>query len=131
MRATNQLDIIIPPLGCQDSPPGLLPWVRLSSEPVNGLPIFVIITLDIFTSHIRYNAKTLYKKTETGVERLWWSFCLVWRPSLQEFPGLSHLLISHSTKHWLLLDLLLIKPVYDYFLASVWALGKYCFVQML
>ncbi len=76
-------------------------------------------------------SKTLYKKTVHRQEsRACGDLCLVWMPSLQQFPRPSHLLISHSTKHWLLLDLTMIKPVSNSFLASVWALGKYCFVQM-
>jgi hypothetical protein len=47
-------------------------------------------------------------RQESG--RLWGSFCLVWRSSLQQFPGPSHLLISISTEHWLLLNLTMIKP---------------------
>jgi hypothetical protein len=71
------------------------------------------------------------KKTVDRQESRGCGDIFVWfGPSLQQFPGPSHMLISHSTKHWLLLALTMIKPVSNYVLASVWALGKYCFVQM-
>jgi hypothetical protein len=65
-----------------------------------------------------------------GVERLWWSFCLVWRPSSEEFHGTSHLLIPLSPYQWPPLALTTIKPVSSSLLSSVWALRKYCFVKM-
>jgi hypothetical protein len=58
--------------------------------------------------------------------RLRSSFCLVWRPSLEEFPGSSRLLISLSPDRWLLLVLRTTKPVYNFLLSS---LRNYCFVK--
>jgi hypothetical protein len=52
-----------------------------------------------------------YHTPGNNFKRLQWSFCLVWRLSLKEYSGPSHLLISLPLDCWLLFALTKIKPV--------------------
>jgi hypothetical protein len=73
---------------------------------------------------------------QVGVETLWRSFYLVWKPSSQEVPGPSYVLSAPSPEQWdaigcrlsnqFLLAPTEIKPVYYSIPSTVWALGKSC-----
>jgi hypothetical protein len=49
-----------------------------------------------------YIAKDIRQEdcAQVGVETLWWSFYLVWKPSSQEVPGPSCVLSAPSPKQW-------------------------------
>jgi hypothetical protein len=77
---------------------------------------------------------------QVRIERLWWSFYLVWRLSSQEIPGPNHVLSCPSQKSRLLLALMMIEPVaIDYYneqtsllFPSIYCVGpgKYCLFNL-
>ncbi len=66
---------------------------------------------------------------QVGIERLCWSFYLVWRPSSEEIPGRSHVPSCPSPNSRLLLAIMMIEPVaigsYSY-QTSLLFLSPYC-----
>jgi hypothetical protein len=77
---------------------------------------------------------------QVGVERLWWSFYLVWRPSSQEIPGSFSVQSPPPPNYRLLLAITVIDPSFYWFpqyqtgfqssALYLWALWNHYFVKM-
>jgi hypothetical protein len=79
--------------------------------------------------------------SQVEVETLWWSYYLVWKPSSKRGSRDQLCAVSSLPQTvgcywlWCLSNQLLlapteIKPVYFLILSTLWALGKYCFVNL-